>query len=196
MTFRGPPVTVIDKLRVTRHQLVFEVGHLPVERDGFNRAMGTQQDAAARGLVAPARLHPHIAVLNNIGATYTIGPTPLIQLRQHLRGRERFTVYRHDITALESQCQLLGLIRCRFWAHCPAPHIFLGWNPRVLQHITFIGNVQQIGVHGVRRLFLRLGKIDRDIVLLAIGHQRLAGIQIPLTPRCNHLNARFQRVGA
>ena len=56
--------------------------------------------------------------------------------------------------------------------------------------------MQQVGVHGVRGFLLCLGKIHRDIVLLTIGHERLTGVQVPLSPRRNYLNTRAQGIGA
>ena len=55
--------------------------------------------------------------------------------------------------------------------------------------------MQQVGVHGVRGFLFLGGEIHRDIALFAVRHQLLAGVQIPLPPRSDHLNARGQGVG-
>ena len=40
------------------------------------------------------------------------------------------------------------------------------------------------------------GKVHGDIVLFTVGHERLSGVQVPLSPRRNHLNTGFQGIGA
>jgi hypothetical protein len=60
------PEAVIDQLGIARHQLVLEMGSTPVERDRFDRAVGSQQDRAARGFVDAAGLHADEAVLDEI----------------------------------------------------------------------------------------------------------------------------------
>ena len=170
--------------------------HFSIQRDGLDRAMRSQQNAASWRLVAAAGLHPHVAVFNDIGTTNAVSPAPLIELRQYLRCGQHLTVDRHHVAVLKGQDQFLRLIGRGFRAHRPAPHVFLGRDPGVFQHIALVRDMQQVGVHGVRGFLLCLGKIHRDIVLLTIGHERLTGVQVPLPPRRNHLNAGFQGIGA
>ena len=170
--------------------------HFSIQRDGLDRAMRSQQNATSWRLVAAAGLHPHVAVFNDIGATNAVSPAPLIELRQYLGSSQYLTVDRHHVAVLKGQDQFLRLIGRGFRAHRPAPHVFLGRDPGVFQHIALVGDMQQVGVHGVRGFLLCLGKIHRDIVLLTIGHERLTGVQVPLSPRRNHLNTGFQGIGA
>ena len=66
--------------------------------------------------------------------------------------------------------------------------------PGIFQDTAFVGDVQQVGVHRVRRLLLAVA-LDRDAVLLGVVHQLLAGQQVPLTPWGDYLDAWLQRVG-
>ena len=168
MALGRPPVAVVNQLGVARHELVFHMRYFSIQRDGFDRAMRSQQNAASWRLVAAAGFHPHVAVLDNIGATNAVSPASLIELRQYLRSAQHLSVDRHHVAVLKGQNQLLRLIGCRFRAHRPAPHVFLGRDPGVFKHIALIGNMQQVGVHGVRGFLLCLGKIHGDIVLLTI----------------------------
>ena len=56
--------------------------------------------------------------------------------------------------------------------------------------------MEQVGIHRIRRTFTLVLSIDFDLVLLTKLHQRFSRSQIPLTPRCNHFDVRFQGVSA
>ena len=158
--------------------------------------MCPKQNAASRCLITAPRLHTDVAILHNIGSANAIGAAALVEFREHLCWREPMTIDGHHVATLEGQRQFLGLIRRRFRTDRPAPHLLLGRHPWVLQHIPLVGDVQQIGIHRIRGLFLGFGEINRNVVLLAITHQCFPGVKIPLTPGCDNLNARFQRVSA
>ncbi len=96
----------------------------------------------------------------------------------------------------EFQVEVLGLVRRLFRRHGPPPHRLLGLGRRIFQVTAFVGDVQQVGVHRVRRAALLVLHVDGDAVLLGIGQQLFARHQIPLAPRGDDLDARLQRVGA
>ncbi len=61
---------------------------------------------------------------------------------------------------------------------------------------AFKDDVQQVRIHGVGRAALLVLHVDRDAVLLGIGHQLFARQQIPLAPRRDDLDAGLQCIGA
>ncbi len=193
LTLRRPPVTVIDHLGVARHNAVFQVRHFAVQSNGLDGTVGTQHDGAARSLVTAAGLHAHIAVLDDVQTANTVGTRQLVQGFQNHVGLHVLTIDGNNVALLIGQFNVGRLIRRGFRRHTPAPHIFLGFRPGIFQIDAFVGNVQQVGVHGVRALALL--HFHRDVALFAVLQQLLAGIQIPLTPGRNHLHTRLQRVG-
>src|SRR5262244_64974 len=62
----GEPEAVIDHLRVARHEGIAQVQELAIESDGLQGAVGRMEDGAARRLVDAARLHAHVAVLDEV----------------------------------------------------------------------------------------------------------------------------------
>ena len=69
---RAPPITIINKFRIARHQFVFQVGHLAVEGDGFDGPMRTQHDGAARGLIASTGFHADVTIFHQIQTPDTV----------------------------------------------------------------------------------------------------------------------------
>ena len=147
------------------------MGDFPVQRDRFNCAMSAQQNAAAGRLVATPRLHAYVAVFDDIRSTDAVSTATLVQHGQYRRRRHRLTINCYHVTLFKSQGEFLRPVRCRFGADRPAPHVLFWWHPRILEHVSFIRDMQQIGVHRVGGLFLRLGKVHGNIVLLTISHQ-------------------------
>ena len=78
--------------------------------------------------------------------------------------------------------------------HRPAPHLFGGLEPRILQRSALIGDVEQVGVHGEWRAALPLG-FDGNAVLSGVGHQLLPGAQVPDAPRGHHRDVGVEGVG-
>ena len=193
-TLRGPPVAVVDHLGVARHQAVFQVRHFAVQGDGLDGAVSAQHDGAARCFIAAAGLHAHVAVLNDVQAANTVGTSQLVQgFQNHVR-LHFLTIHGNNVTLLVGQLNVGRLLWSGFRRHTPAPHVFLGFRPGIFQVHAFVGNVQQVGVHGVRALALL--HFHRNVALFAVLQQLLAGVQIPLTPGSNHLHTRLQRIGA
>src|SRR5690606_5963764 len=64
----GEPEAVINEFRIARHERIFEVRGLPVERDRFYASVGGEQDGAAGRLIDAARLHADETVLDKIEA--------------------------------------------------------------------------------------------------------------------------------
>src|SRR5690554_5302849 len=193
-TLRGPPVAVVDHLGVARHQAVFQVGHFTVQGDGLDGAVGTQHDGAARCFIAAAGLHAHVAVLNDVQATDTVLAGQLVQgFQNHVR-LHFLTINGNNVALPVGQLNVSRLLWSGFRRNTPAPHVFLGFRPGIFQVHAFVGNVQQVGIHGVRALALL--HFHRNVALFAVLQQLLAGVQIPLTPGSNHLHTRLQRIGA
>src|SRR5690606_17588649 len=122
------------------------------------------------------------------------GTTNLVQGSQHSCRRHGLTVDGNDVTFFVGQFQVGRLVRSVFRGNRPQPHIFLRLCSRILQQVTLVGNVQQVGVHGVRRL-LAAFFLNRNVVGFTVSHQLVTGSQIPLTPRSNNTDTRFQCVG-
>ena len=120
----------------------------------------------------------------------------LIQLEQQIGRRQTLAIDRHRVALLIADDDLFGLIRRIFRRHAPAPHVFFRAPPRVFQTAAFVGDVQQVGVHRIRRFFLVLGEIHRNAVGFRIAHQLFARVQIPLAPRSNHFHPRLERISA
>ncbi|MNQ88364.1 hypothetical protein D3C85_1036220 [compost metagenome] len=171
------------------------MGHFAVEGDRLDGAVGLEHDGAAGGLVAAAGLHADIAVLDDVEAADAVDAADAVQLGEHLGRSHVFTVDGDDVAVAVGQLDVGGDIRRFFRGSGPLPHVFFVLGPGVFQHAALIGDVQQVGVHGVRGLLLAV-TLDRDAVLLGIVHQLLAGQQVPLAPGSDDLHARFERIGA
>jgi hypothetical protein len=113
----------------------------------------------------------------------------------HFVGLHLLAVDGDHVALGEFQVEILGLVRRLFRRHGPAPHRLFGLGRRIFQVTAFVGDMQQVGIHRIRRAALLVLHVDFDAVLLGIGHQLFAGHQIPLAPRGDDLDARLQRVG-
>ena len=167
-----------------------------VKRQRLDGAVGAQHDGAAGSLVAPARLHADVAVLDDVEPADAVIAAQLVELFEHFVGLQRLAVDGDDVTLIEGELDVGGCVWCGFGRHTPAPHVFLGLGPGVFEHAAFVGDVQQVGIHRVGRLFLALGKVDRNVVLFAVSHELLAGVEVPLTPGRDHFDAWLERIGA
>ena len=147
-----------------------------------------------RGFVATAGLHAHRSVLHQVVAPDAVGAADGVEARQQRRRTQGIAIQRHWVARRKLKFDhcwgVGGILR----GGGPAPHGVIGCVPRVLQPAAFVGDVQQVGVHGVRRLFAAL-VVHGNLVPLAEGHQRLSGVQVPLPPRRDHLDIRVQGVG-
>ena len=172
----APPVAVVDQARVARHQVVFQMRDLAIERDGLDAAVGLQQDGAARRLVAAARLHPDIAVLDEVEAADAVLAAELVELREHFR-RDSSSVpsMADDVTMLrELDVDVLRRVRRGFGRNRPAPHRLLGLCLRVFQVTSLEADVQEVRVHRVRRAALLVLHVDRNAGVLGVREQLLA----------------------
>ena len=171
------------------------MGDFAVERDRLDGAVSAQQDRSARRFVAAARLHPDITVLDQIEAANTVLATDFVEGAEYFVCLHLLAVDGDNITLGEFEVKVLGLIRCLFRRNRPPPHRLLRFCGRIFQVATFVGNVQQVGIHRIWRATLLVLHVDFDAMLLGIGHELLTRHQIPLAPRRNDLDARLQRVG-
>ena len=172
------------------------MGGFAVQGQRLDGAVRGQHDGAAGGFVAAPRLHAHVTVLDDVETADAVVAAQLVELAEDLGGAQAFAVDGDDVALLIGQGHVGGLVRRRFRADAPAPHVFLRFPPRIFQVAALVGDVQQVGVHGVRGFLLLAGEVHRDLVVLAELHQLLAGVQVPLAPGRDHLDARGQRVGA
>src|SRR3989338_1878846 len=194
-TLRAPPETVIDQAGVFRHQLIFQVSDFAVQGDRFNGAVAFEHDGATGSLVAATGLHADKAVFDDIQTTDTVLTADAVEFSQH-GGRAHFlAVDGNDVALAVGQLDIGRCIWRSLGRDSPFPHVFFVLGPGVFQHAAFIGNVQQVGIHGVRRLLLAV-TFDRNGVLLGVVHQLLTRQQIPLAPWGNHFYAWLQCVGA
>ena len=121
--------------------------HFAVQGDGFNRTVGAQHDGATRGFITTAGFHPHITVLNNIQTTNAVLTGDLIQVLKDLVGLHGLAINRHDIAFLVGHFDVGRRVGRSFRRYTPAPHIFLGFRPGILQVDAFVRNVEQVGIH-------------------------------------------------
>src|SRR5690606_11951632 len=155
---------------------------------------GLEHDGAAGRFVAAAGLHAHVAVFHDVQATDAIFAANAVQLGQDGGRAQLLAVNGDDVTVAVGQLDVGRGVRRGFWGLGPAPHVFFVLGPGVFQHAAFIGDVQQVGIHGIRRFLLAVA-LDRNLVLGSVIHQLLAGQQVPLAPRSDNLDARLERVG-
>ena len=155
--------------------------------------MGTQHHGTARRFITATGFHAHVAVFDDIDPTDAVGAGDFVQVLQHLVRLHFLAVDGHDVTFAVGQLDVGRLIRCLLRRHAPAPHIVLGLGPGILQVHALVGNVQQVGIHGVRAFAFFL--LNRDAALVAVRQQLLTGIQVPLAPRGDHFDAGLESVG-
>ncbi len=168
--------------------------HFTVQSNGLDGAVGAQHDGTTRSFVTAAGLHAHVAVLDDVQAANTIFTGQLVQGFQHHVGLHFLTINGNDVAFPVGELHVSGLVRRGFRRYAPTPHVFLGFRPGVFQVDAFVGDVQQVGVHGIRALALL--HFHGDVALFTILEQLFAGVQIPLTPGSDHLHARLQGIGA
>ena len=171
------------------------MGDFAVQCDGLDGSVCLEHDGAAGGFVAAARLHADVAVLHQVETADAVLAAEFIQFGQDLCGRKFRAIERHDIAVGEFEIKVFGLVRCIFRRYRPAPHALFGFGGGVFQMAAFVGNVQQVGVHGVGRTALLVLHVDRNAVLLGIGHQFFARQQIPFAPRRDDFDAGLECIG-
>ena len=78
---------------------------------------------------------------------------------------------RNGIAPLEADLDGLRPVRRPFGVDGPAPHVRRRLGPGILQLAALVGDVQQVGVHRVRRAAALLA-LDGDAVLLGMTFLR------------------------
>ena len=61
---------------------------------------------------------------------------------------------------------------------------------------AFVADVQQVGIHRVRRAAVLVLHVDLNAGIFCILQQLLARQQVPFAPRCNDLHVRHQGISA
>src|SRR5208282_18847 len=79
-SLRRPPVAVVDQARVARHELVLQVRDLAIKADRLDGAMRLEHDRAAGRLVAAARFHADITVLDQVEAADAVTAADAVEL--------------------------------------------------------------------------------------------------------------------
>src|SRR5260370_424617 len=79
---------------------VAEMQRLAVERQRLDRAMRGLEHRSARRLVDAARLHPDVAVLDEVEAADAVAPGEPVESREEIRRREALAVHRDRIASL------------------------------------------------------------------------------------------------
>jgi hypothetical protein len=102
------------------------VGDFAVEGDRLDGAVGAQQDGAARGFVAAARLHADVAVLDQVEAADAVLAAQLVEPASSSWRLHALAVDRDQIALLEFEIDVLGGIGRLLRRHRPAPHRLLG----------------------------------------------------------------------
>ena len=136
--------------------------------------MARQQNGAARGFIAATAFHAHVAVFHFVQAANAVLAANGVQVRQHFGRAHAHTVDGHHITMLVGEFDDLRFVRCFFRADRQAPHAVFGRVIWVFQNATFIADVQQVGIHGIRRRAFAFGTIHRNTVLVRVAHEFFA----------------------
>ena len=165
-----------------------------VQSDRLDGAVGLEHDGAAGRLVATAGLHADITVLDDVEAADAIFTADAIQLGQDLGRSHVLAVDGNDVALAVGQLDIGRCVWSCFRRDSPLPHVLFMLGPGVFQHTALVGDVQQVGIHGIRRFLLAVA-LDRDGVLLGVIHQFLTRQQIPFAPRGDHFDARLERIG-
>ena len=135
--------------------------------------MALEHDGAARGLVAAARLHADVAVLDYVQAPDAVLATNLVQIGQHFGRGHVLAIDGNDVALAVSQLDVGRRIRRRLRRTGPTPHVLFVLGPGIFQHTALVGDMQQVGVHRIGRLFLAVA-FDRDVMVRGVIHQLLA----------------------
>ena len=131
--------------------------------------MGAQHDGATWGFVTAARFHADVAIFHDVQSTHAVFAAEAIKFGERLRRRHLFTVDRDDVALLVFEFDVFRFRRRFFRRHGDAPHRIFRLEIRVFEHAAFVGNVQQVRIHRIRRaaaFFLFV--IDSDAGFLGV----------------------------
>ena len=151
-------------------------------------------DRSARGLVAAARLHADVAILDQIEAADAVLAANTVELGERLRRSHRFAVDRDDVTVRIFELEIFCRVGCFFGRRRPPPHIVFGLQRGIFQRPSFVADVQQIGVHRIRAAAGLVLHFDGDAVFRGVFEQFFARGKIPFPPRRDHTDVRLERV--
>src|SRR5690606_14983678 len=107
---RAEPEAIIDKLGITRRELVLEMRGTPAERQPHDPAMSQMRDGTARRLIHAARLHADIAVLDQVEATDAMATAICVERFEQRRGAHPFAIDGNAVATLESDRDIFGHI--------------------------------------------------------------------------------------
>ena len=189
------PEAVVDERGVARHQLVLQVGGRAVERQALDRAVGGDQDRAPRRLVDAARLHADEAVLHHVDPSDPVGTAESVQPLDQGGGVQRRAVHRHRVAVVEIDLHPSRAVGRALRRDGAREHRLVRSDPRILQRLALVGDVQEVGVGRVGRLAV-LVTGDRDLVPFGVGDERLAGGEVPFAPWCYDADVRLVRIVA
>ena len=195
LPLRAEPVAVVDQFRIAGHQLVLEVGDAPVEGNRLDGPVGLQQDGPPWSLVGPPGFHTHVPVLDDVGATDTVGPADPVQSGQYPGRGGPLPVESYYVTVGEVQIQVGSLVGGLLRAGSPPPHLGGRLCPGILQWAALVGDVEQVGVHRIGRTGTPF-HLNRDVASGCVVQQTLPRPQVPFPPRSDDGDVGVQRVGA
>ena len=190
------PVAVVNEPGVAWHQVLFEGQDFAVQGDGLDGTVGAEQNRAPRGFIAATAFHAHVAVLDLVQATNAVLAANAVEVGEHRGWTHLHTINGHDIAAGKFKFEDLGSVRGFLGTAGEAPHALFGGEIGVLQNSTFVADVQQIGVHGVRRAAFSFLEIHWNAVSVGVGQQFFTREQIPLSPRGDHFDVGHQGIGS
>mmetsp|Transcript_7376 Transcript_7376/g.20112 ORF Transcript_7376/g.20112 Transcript_7376/m.20112 type:complete len:469 (-) Transcript_7376:44-1450(-) len=195
LSLRREPESVVEQLGVLWHQLVLQMHLSAIQADGFNRPVRLDQNGTPGRLVHASALHADESRLDDVNAANAVLSAEPIELCQHRRGAQIDPVDGHRVSLLELNLNVLGLVRRVLRRDGSRIDLLLGLDPRVFQGQSLVGDVQQVGIHGVRRLApLTLRHLQP--LALRIGNQARPRVEVPLAPRRNHLDIRLEGIVA
>ncbi len=92
LAFRAEPETIVDELRIARHQLVLEVRRSAIECQAFYGPMRGEQDRAAGRLIDTSALHADETVLDEIDTANAIVAPQIVECGQQCRWAHLFAI--------------------------------------------------------------------------------------------------------
>ncbi len=188
----GEPEAVVNELGVFRDEAVADVHGLAIDDEGFQVAVGGEEDGAAGGFVDAARFHADETVLDDVDAADAISPAEEVEDAHDTVGSEEgvavplaggfdvaelgeeggeVVVLEADgVAFFEKNLDVFGLVGGVFGGNGEDIHVGIGWGggviPGVFHGSGFEGDVEEVAVHGVG---LFHGGLDRDVVGLGVG---------------------------
>ena len=163
----------------------------PVQGEGFQLAVGIEQDRAAGGLVYAAGLHPHQTVFHQVGDADTMFGAQFVQFFQQRDRVQLAVVDRNRRTFFKTDFHIFRGVGSGFRRFGNHAQIRFGFVPGIFQVGAFMAQMPEIGVHAVGP---RFGYRHGNAAFFRIIDGVFPRTDVPQPPRRNNLQMRSQRL--